>query len=191
MGLLFVGGDFGQDVGAVDVGIDLLPVLDDLAGGRDEEGLALGELHVSVGHDGNTVGVDDLVVGVSQELEAEGILGAPRLVAFDGVEADAEYDRVQGVVLGHVTLEVVGLDGAACRLVLGVEVEDDPLAFVVAEADGLIFLRGQGEVGCGGPNLHCVCCCSGIGPDAEAAGCYYCDDCCDPNCFAHGVFLFG
>jgi hypothetical protein len=189
MGLLFVGGDLGQDVGAVDVGIDLLPDLDDLAGGRDEEGLALCELHVSVGHERDTVGIDDLVIGIGEKFEAEGVLGAPCLVTLDGVEADAEDDGVQGVVLGHVTLEVVGLDGAACGLVLRVEVKDDPLALVVAEADGLVFLGGQGEVGRCGSSLYCVCGGCGVGLDAEAAGCCHADDYCDPNCFAHGVPL--
>ncbi len=70
-------------------------------------------LHVSVSHDGDTIGVDDFVVGVGEEFEAEGVLGAPGFVAFDGVEADAEDDCVEGVVLVHVALEVVGLDGAA------------------------------------------------------------------------------
>ena len=140
MELLFVGGDFGQDVGAVDVGIDLLPDLDDLAGGRDEEGVTGRKLHVSVSHEGDAVGVDDLVVGVGEEFEAERVFRAPGLVSFDGVEADAEDDCVEGVIPGHVALEVVGLDGAALGLVLGVEVEDDPLALVVGEADGLVFL---------------------------------------------------
>ena len=45
-------------------------------------------------------------------------------------------------------------DGAAGGLVLRVEVEDDPLALVVGEADGLVFLRGQGEVGRGRADLH-------------------------------------
>ena len=62
---------------------------------------------------GNAVGVDDLVVGVGQQLEAEGVLGAPGPVALDGVEADAEDDGVVGVVLGQVALEVVRFDGAA------------------------------------------------------------------------------
>jgi len=153
----------------VDVGIDLLPDLDDLAGGGDEEGVAGGKLHVSVGHERDTVGVDDLVVGVSEELEAEGVLRAPCFVAFDGVEADAEDYRVQSVILGHVALEVVGLDGAALGLVLGVEVEDDPLALVVGEADGLVFLRGQGEVGRGGASLNDVCRGRCMGFDAVAA----------------------
>jgi len=66
-------------------------------------------------------------------------------MALDGIEANAEYDGVEGVVLIEVALEVVGLNGASLGLVLGVEVENDPLSFEVREADGLVFLRGQGE----------------------------------------------
>jgi len=185
-----VGFDFGQDVGAVDVGIDLLPDLDDLAGGRDEEGVAGGKLHVSMGHERDTVGVDNLMVGVGEELEAEGVFRAPRFVAFNGVEAYAEDDCVEGVVLGHVALEVVGFDGATLGLVLGVEVEDDPLAFVVGEADGLVFLRGQGEVGRCSSSLCDVCRGRCMGLEAEAAYCGYADNYCDPNCFAHCVSPF-
>jgi hypothetical protein len=189
--LLFVGGDFGQDVGAVNVGIDLLPDLDDLAFGGDEEGVAGGELHLATGHDGDAVGIDDFVVGVGEHLEVEGVLGAPGFVALDGIEADAEDDGVEGVVLIEVTLEVVGLDGATLGLVLGVEVEDDPLAFEVGEADGLVFLGGQSKVGSGSANLGDVGrgCCMSL--DAEAADCYDGGECCDPKCFAHDVFLFG
>jgi len=71
--LLAVGGDFGQDLGAVDVGIDLFPDLGDLAGRRDEEGIAGRKLHVAVGHEGDAIGIDDFVVGVGEEFEAEGV----------------------------------------------------------------------------------------------------------------------
>jgi hypothetical protein len=169
-----------------------VPDLDYLALGGDEEGFAVGELRNAEVFDGDAVGIDDFVVWVGEELEAEGIFRAPGLVAFDGVEADAEDDRVGGVILGDVALEVVSLDGAAGGLVLGVEVEDDPLALVVGEADGLVFLRGQGEVGRCRSSLY-VCCGRSIGSDAYAAGCCHADDCCDPKCFAHGgspyVFL--
>jgi hypothetical protein len=170
-----------------------VPDLDDLAVRGDEEGFAVGELGNAVVFDGDTVGVDHFVVGVGEELEAEGVLRAPGFVAFDGVKADAEDDRVGGVILGDVALEVVGFDGAAGGLVLGVEVEDDPLALVVGEADGLVFLGGQGEVGRGRASLYGVCRGRCMGSDAYAACCYYDDDCCDPKCFAHGgspyVFL--
>ena len=59
---------------------------------------------------------------------------------------DAKHDGVHGFVLLEVPLEVVRLDGAAGGLVLGVEVEDDELAFVVRQADGRVVLRGQGEL---------------------------------------------
>jgi len=163
-----------------------VPDLHNLAVRRDEEGFAVGELGDAVVLDGNTVGIDDLVVWVGEELKAEGVLRAPGLVAFDGVEADAEDDGVGSVILGDVALEVVGFDGAAGGLVLGVEVEDDPLALVVGEADGLVFLGGQGEVGRGRASLYGVCRGRCMGSDAYAARCYYADDCCDPKCLAHG-----
>jgi hypothetical protein len=170
-----------------------VPDLDDLAVGGDQEGLAVGELHDAVVFDGDAIGVNDFVVGIGEELEAEGVLRTPGLVAFDGVEADAEDDGVGSVILGEVALEVVGFDGAAGGLVLGVEVEDDPLALVVGEADRLVFLGGQGEVGRGRASLYGVCRGRCMGSNAYAACCYYADDCCDPNCFAHGgspyVFL--
>jgi hypothetical protein len=192
MDLLFGCADLGQDLCAVplNVGINLGPDLDDLAVGGDEECLAAGVLHLFVGHKRDTVGLDDLVVRVGKELEAEGILRAPGLMVFDGVDADTEDDCVQGVILRHVALEAVGLEGAAGGLVLGVEVEDDPLAFVVGEADGLVFLGGQGEVGGGRAGLHGVSRGRCVGLDADAAGCYDGDDCCDPNCFAHCGFPF-
>jgi hypothetical protein len=51
-----------------------VPDLDDLALRGDKEGFAVGELHDAVVLDGNAVGIDDFVVGVSEELEAEGVL---------------------------------------------------------------------------------------------------------------------
>ncbi len=131
------------------VDLDVRPELDDLASGGDEVGLAAGELHGAHAVDGNAVLVDDFVVGIGEEFEAEGVFGAPGFVSFDGVEGDAEDDGVGGVVLGLIALEVMSLDGASLGLILGVEVEDDPLTFVVGEGDGLVFLRWQGEVGSG------------------------------------------
>jgi hypothetical protein len=127
--------------------IDLGPDLDDPAIGRDKEGLPIGELHLLVGHNRDAVGIDDLVVRVGEEFEADGILRAPGLMIFYSVDTHTEDDGVQGVILRDVTLEAVGLKSAALGLVLWIEVEDDPLTFVVCEADRLVFLRGQGEVG--------------------------------------------
>ena len=111
--------------------IDLGPDLDDLAIGRDKEGLPIGELHLLVGHKRDAVGIDDLVVRVGEEFEAEGILRAPGLMIFYSVDTHTEDDGVQGVILRDVTLEAVGLKSAALGLVLWIEVEDDPLTLVV------------------------------------------------------------
>ena len=48
------------------------------------------------------------------------------------------------VILGEIPLEVVCLNGASARLVLGVEVEHDPLAAVLVERNRA-DLRGQRE----------------------------------------------
>ena len=113
------------------IDLDVGPELDDLAGGGDEVGLAAGELNGAHALDGDTVGVDDFVVWVCEEFKGEGLLGAEGFVAIDGIEGDADYGSVEGGVPGLIALEVVGLDGAALCLVLGIEVEDDPLAFEV------------------------------------------------------------
>jgi len=186
-GLLFlVGGDFGEDFGAVDVRVYLGPEFDDFAFRRDEEGLARGKLHISVGHEGDAVEIDDLMVGVGEHLEVEGVLGAPGFVVGDGVEADAEDHGIEGVIFIEVALEVVRFDGAAPGLVLGVEVEDDPFALELGEADKLVFLRGQSKVGCGcadGDHVGRGCC---VGLDADSTCCDYGD--CDyggPDSFMH------
>ena len=170
-----------------------VPDLHDLAVWGDQEGFAVGKLHDAIVFDRNTIGVDDFVVRVGEEFEAKGILRAPGLVAFHRVEADAEDDGVGRVIFGDVTLEVMSFDGASGGLVLRVEVEDDPLSFVVGEADGLVFLRGQGEVGRRRSSLYGVCRGRCMGSDAYAARCCHADDCCDPKCFPHGgspyVFL--
>jgi hypothetical protein len=111
--------------------IDVGPDLDDLAIGRDKEGLPIGELHLLVVHKRDAVGIDDLVVRVGEEFEAEGILRAPGLMIFYSIDTHTEDDGVQGVILRDVTLEAVGLKSAALGLVLWIEVEDDPLTLVV------------------------------------------------------------
>ena len=67
-GLFLVGRDLSQNFGAVNIGIDLLPYLDDLAFGRDEEGFAVGERHRAKVLDRDTVSLNDLMVGVGEEL---------------------------------------------------------------------------------------------------------------------------
>ena len=140
-GLLLVGCDLGEDVVAVGVRVDAGPDLDHFSGGRDEEGVAAGELHVAVRGDRNTIGIDDLVIRVSKQFEGERVLGAERLVALDRIERDAEDDRAERVVLGQITLEVMRLDGAALSEILGIEVQNDPFASEIVKAYRRAILR--------------------------------------------------
>jgi hypothetical protein len=186
--LLLVCLEFGEDIFAVGVGVNIGPVLDDLAVGRDEDGIALGEFVIAACGDGNAVGIDDLVVRISEELEGERVLAAEGLVAFDGVERDAKDDGVEGFILGKILLKFVSFYGATGGHVLGVEVEDDPLALVIGEADHLVFLRWQGEVGGWGTDGYSVGC-GGVGANAERSGGGQGQDCCEREYFAHRFFL--
>jgi hypothetical protein len=89
------------------------------------------------------------VVGVGQEFEVQALFGAEFFVRVDAVEAYAEDDRVVVRVFRLVDLEVVGFAGAAGGLILGIEIQDDPLAAIIVQANRRAFLRGQGEVGRG------------------------------------------
>ena len=109
--LLLLCRDFGEDCFAVGVGVNLLPVLYDLAGGRDQNGIALGELVVATCGHGNAVGIDDSY-GQDQQrsLKVKRVLAAEGLVALDGVRArDAENDCVEGFILGKIFLEICEL----------------------------------------------------------------------------------
>ncbi len=91
----------------------------------------------------------DFVVGVGQQMECESILGAELLVAVDRVNADAQDHGILGIELRQRVLELVRLNGAAGGHVLGIEVEDHPLAAIAIERDLLADLRGQREGGRG------------------------------------------
>src|SRR6266404_1930568 len=65
--------------------------------------------------------------------------------------ADAEDDGIFQFELSEVALEIVGFHGAAAGEILGIEIEDDPLAAKFAEAEGLAVLRVQSEIGSGHP----------------------------------------
>jgi hypothetical protein len=169
IGLFFGGADFSQNFFAVVGDLDIGPELDDLAVGGDEEGLAASELDWTHALDGDAILVDDLVFRVREELEGQALLCAEALVAVRGVEADAQHGGVECGVFVEVTLKVVGLDGAAGGLVLGVEVENDPFAFVVGEANGGIVLRRQGKAGSAGAHRDGVSGRSGMRLDGQAS----------------------
>jgi len=131
--------DGGQNFGAVVGNVLHVPGFDDFAGGIDEEGLAEGDGEGSIGSlhgfDGDSKGIDDGVIGVGEEFEGQAFFGAEAFVAVGGVEAYPEDDGVRGIELLQIALEVMRFEGAAPGKVLWIEVQDDPFAFVVGEAD--------------------------------------------------------
>ena len=126
-----------QDLGGVAVGLDLRPDPGDPAVGIDEEGRAGDRpvlLAVVLLLDPRAVRLGDLVVLVGEEGERAGRTSrgtracsrAPCGTDAPDVGASLD-DRVVGVA------ELARLDGAAGRVVLGVEVEDRPAAALVGE----------------------------------------------------------
>ena len=100
-----------------------------------------GELHVAHGLDGDAVLIDHLVVGVGEELEGESFLGAELPCGESTVSSETPTTAaLRAVYFALIALEVVGFNGAALGLILGVEVEDDVLALEVREAYGFVKL---------------------------------------------------
>ena len=109
----------------------------------DEEGIAIG--------DGPCAEVAQRAVlrpqPCAQDRPADG-RSAPSLVQnclwlSARVDAHAENDGIVRFELGEVALEIVGFNGAAGRHVLGVEVENHPLALKAIEGDLRAVLRGK------------------------------------------------
>ena len=90
--------------------------------------------------------------GIREDRERQAVLLRELLVRLDVVDADAEDLRV-GVAEGEdVVAELAGLGRAARRLVLGIEVQRDPLAAIVLQLVPfavlvlqLEFRRGRAE----------------------------------------------
>jgi hypothetical protein len=120
------------------------PHLHDLALGIDEKGVAVGDGHGAVVTE-RAVLIHHLVLRVGEQAEGQPFLGAELLVAVGRVDADADDDRVLGLELRKVALEVMRLDRAALGHVLGIEVEHDPLALEAVEGDLRAVLRWQRE----------------------------------------------
>ena len=70
---------------------------------------------------------------IGQEREGKAVLLFKALVRRNAVLADAEHDGVFFRDLRIALRKAAGLFGTACRLILGVEVQDHALARVVAQ----------------------------------------------------------
>ena len=123
------------------------PLLGDCAVGRVQERGALGKMHRAECAHWNAVRVDDVVVGVSEELERKPILPAEGLMTLDGVQRYSEYDSIERILRLKVTLEIVCFDSASAALALPIEVQHDPLALIVGQRYGRGLLGGLRKVG--------------------------------------------
>src|SRR6185369_40246 len=141
-----------QHLLVVAVDADLLPHLAHGSRGVDQEGRALdahGLLAVHVLLAPGAIGFGDLVIGVGEEGEVEGVLVAELAVTRHVVGGDAEDHGVLGPYLGAAVAEGAGLLGAARGVVLGVEVENDRLAAERGEPELLAVVGLQREIGRG------------------------------------------
>src|SRR4029079_14049470 len=95
--------------------------------------------------DPRAVGLGELVILVGEERERQAELLAEGALALGSLRAHAPHVRaafVDGLV--GVT-ELARLDGAAGRVVLGIEVEDRPLAALIRQAVDRARLVGEGD----------------------------------------------
>jgi hypothetical protein len=68
------------------------------------------------------------VFRVGQEFEVQALFGTKLFVGIHAVEAYPQHDRIALGILGLIDLKVVGFARAARCLILGIEIQDDPLA---------------------------------------------------------------
>lgn len=118
-------------------------------GGGDEIGGALYafyELSVHVLGLDEVEAVDELHVGVGDEVVWEAVLVLELLLILDGVAGDAEDGDAGFLKLLEGVAEAAGLDGAAGGVGAGIEEENDGSGLVVREMDGLAVLILEGEV---------------------------------------------
>src|SRR4051794_20948688 len=130
----------GRDV-VLHVGHLALLVNDEVAAGDAHE---LAAVALSLYPDAVRLG--DLLVFVREQREGQAELVAEALVGLDAVRTHAQHNRVLGLDIAIDVAKAAGLGRAAGGVVLGVEVEDDALAAVVAQLDLLSLVRRRLEI---------------------------------------------
>ena len=93
-------------------------------------------------------------IGVREEIDFESEFVAEIFVGLDVIGADAEDGNSGFIEIGFAGGEGFALDGAAGRVVLGIEVDHEPLACEVAQLLNFAVLIGERERGerCAGGN---------------------------------------
>jgi len=139
----------GEDLFGVACGLDLIEDVNEALVGADEVGGALDafdELAVHVLGLDEVVAVNELHVGIGEEVVGKVVLVFEFFLVFDGVAGDAEDDDALFLELLEGVAEAAGLYGAAGGVGAWVEEEDDGLAFEVGEGDFFAVLVLEGEV---------------------------------------------
>jgi hypothetical protein len=143
----------GEDLFGVAFGFDFVEDVDEALAfsfiRADEIGGAFDafdELAVHVLGLDEVVAVDELHVGVGQEVVGQVVLVLELLLVLDGVAGDAEDDDALLLEFLEGVAEAAGLDGAAGGVGAGVEEEDYGLGFEVGEGDFFAVLILEGEV---------------------------------------------
>src|SRR6266511_261830 len=139
-----------QDLGGVAVGLDVVPGPLDPALLVDQEGgaqYADGGLAVADFLTPGAPSIDDLVVGVGQQREAQPVLVAEALVALGVVGRDADHRDAGGLEGGQVVVELAGFSSAAGGIVGGVEVDEHLAALEILQRHRGAVLVGKGERG--------------------------------------------
>src|SRR6185369_7500106 len=134
----------------VPLGLHLLPVTHDLAGRIDQHGRSdhadrLLPVHVLLAP--RAVLLHRLVRRIRQQRDLELVLRDELAMAFLTVAAAAEHDRIELAELANAGRELARLDRAAGRVVLRIEIKNDPLPGVIRQAAGLAILVFQCERG--------------------------------------------
>ena len=109
----------------------------------DDEGRALGPHVLTAVHallDPSTEELVELDIGVGDEAEGQVILRAEVHMTLGGVTADPDDLVASGSQFAVAVTQAAGLSGAARSVILGVEVKDDLLVWVVRETYFLALL---------------------------------------------------
>src|SRR5216683_6480955 len=115
-----------------------------------EKRLARGELRYPQIHQRIVAGGHSIFC-IREQLEAETFLDAKLLVRSFILHADSEDDGVFLLVLREVALEIVRFLRAPAGEILRIEIQNDPLAPEIVEAERFSILRIQGKVRRGRP----------------------------------------
>ena len=132
------------------LGLDLVVDLDQFALFIDDKGRTA-DPHIGFAHElalaPGTVLLAQLGLGIRQQIDLEPVFGDEFLVLRDCVLANAEDDGIDGGKIIDQRGKLVGLDGAARRVILGIEVKYDVLfAEILFQADAIAVLVDRGEL---------------------------------------------